>query len=101
MTLNDQVKAAVEGQWKTIPHTPMPYPTERKLIGLNDVLYIATRIVTLCREDAQRREEEAHGIIMAVEHYRLNNDAPMAEPIVERIAAYLATQQKKPEGETK
>lgn len=67
MTLNDQVKATVEKQWTDFNDVPMQTPHIHTIFISQPaiVLYrkeldeFIERILTLCREDAERREEEA------------------------------------------
>ena len=56
-TLDEQVKAAVELYWKDETGSPGGLD-EQTTVSKRSVIDLATRILTLCREDAQRREEE-------------------------------------------
>ena len=60
MTLNDQVKGVVERELIVAQIEELPGLHPEKVKGLIRIVdRVANLILTLCREDAQRREEEA------------------------------------------
>ena len=97
MTLNDQAKAAVEeviNQHKTRP--------DQKVSGVylsrESLMNLATGILTLCREDAQRREEEATAGIILFALRWCDGDAFLVENVDRCVAAYKCSR-KEQEGD--
>ena len=88
-TLNDQVKAAVERTWKA-GGEHLPPGTHLRVIAMLDV--VAAEIQRICREDAQRREEEAVKFGMragsSIEHNESDIDTPWEELESRVLAAY-------------